>query len=161
MRKILIVFILLLAACRSITKEVSDANVESNSKSTELLKLWEERILPKVNTGEQYNLEELNNLTKEWSSKYAELVSKRNLIQSYLDSNSGDADTALGFQTASVLISDINKNILQIFSDWQSWLSLDDISGKEQYIVFMKLHVERFNTLNRKFNDWVSQFKVK
>jgi hypothetical protein len=95
--------------------------------------------------------------------KYADhvhrLIIARDEIQVYLDGAKGDPDAALGFRTATNLLMDIDANINLVFGNWPAWIN--PASDTRQFISDVNAMIENFQLLDRKFNEWVKQFKVK
>ena len=159
MRKFMIgLFLLVVAACRSLPQETVDAYAVSQEESAAIVSIWEEKIVPSANNPNP-PVADVNALAVEYFTHVHMLIMARDSIQVYLDSAKGDADAALGFRTATNLLMDIDANIQLVLNNWASWTSPD--SGTAQFISDVNTMISNFKILDRKFNEWVKQFGVK
>lgn len=159
MRKFVIgLFLLVVVACRSLPQDVADAHATSQDESTAIVSIWEEQLVPSAN-GNSDVVTDVNELAMEYSEHVHKLIVARDIVKTYLESANGDPDAALGFNTATELLLDIDLNIQLVLNNWEAWR--DPESDTSQFIKDVNEMIVNFKTLDRKFNEWVKQFKVK
>lgn len=158
MRKFMIgLLLLVMAACRSLLQETVDAYAVSQSESNAIVSIWEEQLVPSANNPNP-PVTDIDALAVTYFDHIHKLAVARDTIQIYLDSAKGDPDAAFGFNTGTQLLMYIDANIQQVLKSWEQWL--DPNSDKEQFIVDVNNMIADFKVLDRKFDEWIKQFKV-
>jgi hypothetical protein len=161
-KSLLLVLVVAIAACRSVPQEVKDAYNRTKTDGAAILVVAED-VLDKIETASsEVNDEYVSAAYNKWHEHYEQLVSDRAVVVDYLLSSKADK-AANGYIVAGKLLSDMNISMREIVVHWETMLSdvenNPNIIGK--FIDTFRRDIQRYRTLQRKFDEWIEQFRVR
>ena len=161
MRKILIGVMLLVAACRSVPQDVVIANVDSQAYLTAFEDI-KAKVLANVGNGNAPSDNERIAIAAKWADAMHQVMVARDKIQVFLDKSGKDSDLSTGYSISTQILADIDANTNVIFENWQAFFyKLQEgeyDNGREEFVAMLQRDMERFTTLDQKFQEWINQF---
>lgn len=157
LKVMLAMLVLVIAACRTVPANVRTAHDLSIAESSKAFNAVDNFIQDVgIRVGE-IGEEEVMAAYNGWRDGIDKAVAARAIVKKYLIDTKAGYDANRGYDVAERLLADLNLNVGQIWADWPE---LNTTSGKI-FVARFRLDMARFGTLERKFDDWIRQFKVK
>ncbi len=154
----LAILVLTLVACRSVPTEVMEAHNASRLEARTAMALAE-KILSNTENLDGFELNIVDAVIQ-WSEYMLVIMENRNIVNDYLISSKVDSDVLNGYDTGKLLLLSLNGGIAKVNERWADFFNdIDEDEGLFRQL--MRQDIERFEILERKFHEWITQFKVK
>jgi len=163
MKQIKILFTVLifaLAACRSVPRDVRTAHDLSISESSAAFVIAEDTLNKIEIKSQALNQDSVRDAFTEWNNHLDIVVEARRIVEAYLRSGS-DPELINSYVVASQLLSDMDRGFLVIDAAWESMLALENTAKAAEFVALFRKDIQRYRTLERKFDEWIKQFKVR
>lgn len=161
LKVILAVLVLAIAACRSVPSNVRAAHDLSLTESKAAFVIAED-TLAKIETKSA----ELNDATVSaayvlWLEHRNKVVSARGVVARYLADSKAGKDVTEPYATGRQLLADMNRGFAVINARWVDILKTENDADRVEFVALFRKDIDRFRVLERKFDEYIKQFKVK
>jgi hypothetical protein len=156
----LAVLVLAIAACRSIPSDVRQAHDLSVVESAAAFDNVEAVLLQIEADIESIDDEFIKKEYDEWVKHMNTVLEARATVWKYLNEKESDLELKGAYATGDRLAKDISNNFIILCKNWEE-IFTDPNHNPDNYIPFFRRDMKRFNELERKFHEWIAQFKVK
>ncbi len=148
--------VLLVAACRSIPGDVVAAHeIDLKESKSALVKL--ENVLKKVESKTvEFNVQEVYS---EWTEHFINIVAARIVVSDYLK-ESKEFELSGAYNTGLRLLEDLDGGFTFVAAEWLQVLHEANDVSRVKLLVGMRKDIARYRILQRKFDEWIRQFKV-
>ena len=89
------------------------------------------------------------------------MVSARGVVARYLADSKAGKDVTEPYTTGRQLLMDINRGFAVINSQWANILKTENDVKRAEFVALFRKDIDRFRVLERKFDEYIKQFKVK
>lgn len=162
MNKVLVavLFALSIIGCRSVPFDVHQAHEQSMTESDAMFDIVEP-LLSKVESGvNDLDSTEVRAKYDVWIEHLNELALARNFVLKYLKDTKAGEDLTGPYILANDIMRDMNAGMDMLTFYWEQFFDEQD-QGEEEFVALFRRDIERFKILERKFDEWISQFRVK
>jgi len=148
-----------LVGCRTVPTEVKAAHelsiVETDAAFSKMQGLFTQ-IENRVDT---LNDEAIQAIRQEWENHIVKVFDARTVVRGYLTDTQADTDVTFGYATGTRLLADLDINAHTVFVVWDRMLAGE--VGTDEFLAAFRRDIQRFKTLERKFDEWIKQYRVK
>ena len=157
---VLLALVIAVAACRSVPRDVHDAHELSKTESKAAL-VVAEGLLDKI----ALKVEDLSDDVviaehKKWMASLDTTIKAREVVLQYLIDNE-EFDLGDAYVVGLKLLHDMNGGMTMIRLYWKQMISEERTTDAAKFVQLFRKDIARFRELERKFNEWISQFPVK
>lgn len=155
MRKftILLALVVALAACRSVPLDIRQAHDTSLRNHTVAVAVIKNLTSKPV---ADLTAEEVRSAQEVFEAQWVQLFENRTKVANWLFIEKAK-DAAQGYAAGQAIYSDMNRHYLVMFLKWQQY----DTPEAKLHIRLWLDDAARAAELNRKFDEWIRQFRVK
>jgi len=153
--------LLVVASCRSIPSEIRKEHDMVMAESTAALDIASDTLMKLETASNELNDAYVSATFLSWKQHYTAVLEARKVILNYLGSNKTDSDLVPGYNTGTQLIIDMHNGFIQINLYWQLMLKDENAPKRAEFITAFRRDITRYRLLQRKFDEWIKQFKVK
>lgn len=158
-----IVFILFLAiaACRSVPSDVNQAHQLSKVESAAALSVAEDTLEKIEDKSAELNNTSVTAAFDSWATHLKNIQEARIVVQNYLVQTKAGDDLTGPYNVANQLLLDMNGGFVGISVSWADMIKPEREVDAVKFIALFRKDIERYRVLQRKFDEWINQFKVK
>jgi len=161
LKMFLAVVVLAIAACRSVPADVRQAHDTSMVESKAALVIATD-TLAKIETRST----ELNDATvlaayKEWISHISVMRDARGIVALYLAESKAGPDVEGPYSVGLRLVTSMDRGFAAINQHWAAMIDPLREDDAKVFLALFRKDIERFKVLERKFDEWIKQFRVK
>jgi len=157
----LAVLVFAIAACRTVPTEVRQAHDQSLIESRAALEVADD-ILFKIEVKSlELNDEFVMASYKEWKEHVEILYKARDTVHKYLINSKAGVDVTSPYAVGQQLLVDLNDNFATILVSWKEMLKTENEEDAAEFIKLFRKDIERYRILERKFDEYIKQFKVR
>jgi hypothetical protein len=153
--------VLAAVACRGIPVAVRDAHNESQTSAMAATLVAQETLVKIEAKSAELNDVSVSAAFETWKTEYTSLLTARTVVLEYLQTKPSDSEVAQAYLTANQILRDLNGGFNQISMHWRLMIAEENAEQAARFVYLFRKDIERFNTLNRKFDEWIRQFPVK
>lgn len=158
---LLVTLVLAIAACRSVPTEVRQAHDLSMVESEQAMGIASDTLTKIETKSEELNDESVSAAFNDWSEHMAKIIEARNVVANYLNESKAGEDVTGPYTVAQIILSDMHNGFSQINRWWADMLKEENDAAAAQFVAMFRRDIDRFRTLERKFDEWIKQFKVR
>lgn len=97
----------------------------------------------------------------QWTEHLNLIMTYRGTVQKYLVDTKADTDVVGPYSIGHKLLVDMHGGFWMVNAHWKDMLREENDEARTRFIELFRKDIERFKVLERKFNEWISQFRVK
>jgi len=153
--------VLAVAACRGIPAEVRAAHDASQASTMAATAVAQETLTKIEAKSAELNDDSVSAAFETWKTEYSNLLMARSIVLDYLRLKPGDAEVAQAYLTGNRILNDMNRGFNTIDMYWNLMLQEENAEQAATFVQLFRKDIERFNALNRRFDEWIRQFPVK
>lgn len=161
LKVILAVLVLAIASCRSVPSDVRQAHDLSMTESAVALGIATDILIKIEAKSTELNDASVTAAYTEWAEHMSKVTSARAVVAGYLDDSDAGADVSGPYAIGLMLLNDMNRNFATIEANWANMILDSMVEPRGVFIGKFRKDIERFKVLERKFDEWIKQFKVK
>jgi hypothetical protein len=157
----LAVLVFAIAACRSVPSEVRQAHDLSLVESRAALETAQDTLTKIETKSEELNDESVMASYKEWKEHVENLYEARETVRKYLVDSKAGTDVIEPYAVGQQLLIDMNDGFAAILMSWKEMLKSENQTEAAEFVRLFRKDIERYRVLERKFDEYIKQFKVK
>jgi hypothetical protein len=96
-----------------------------------------------------------------WREHVAKIAAARRVVNVYLLDSKAGADVTGPYSTGTKLLADMDHGFRIINQYWADMVSVERTVESATFVALFRKDIERFKVLERKFDEWISQFRVR
>jgi len=162
--KVLLAMLVLAVAvvgCRSVPVDVSEAHIASMIRSNDALDVAEQTLKAVEAQSVLLNDALVDAAFQKWTRQIERTMTARGVVHKYLLDTKVDLEVSSAYSTGHKLLVDMHANFSSVKRFWEEMIMDENAQRRDLFIRLFRDDIQRFNTLERKFDEWISQFKVK
>ncbi len=161
LKSLVLVLVLAVAACRSVPSDVATAHQTSKTESAAALTLAEGTLQKIEDKSAELNDASVTAAYNEWAAHVAKIREARAVVAKYLVDTSAGPDLTGPYQVANQILADMDTGFGLVNLHWQEMLEDGRAADAAEFRRLFRRDIERYRILQRKFDEWISQFRVK
>ncbi len=155
----MLVLALIVVGCRTVPSEVMVQHGISLQESDEALGVAEQTLKAVEAKSDLLSDELVTAAFVRWTEHVERIMAARGVVHQYLLETKADLEVTSAYSTGHKLLMDMHRGFNSINRYWEEMLTRD--TDRERFIELFRKDIERFQVLERKFDEWISQFRVK
>ena len=152
--------ILAIAACRSVPSEVKQAHELSKTESVAAVGLATDMLLKIEEKSAELNDDLVTSAFVSWTSHRVNIDLARATVMEYLQNTDAGLDVTNPYIVGARLLRDMDRGFLTITRHWEAMLLDERSVDRAIFIERFRKDIGRFETLERKFDEWMKQYRV-
>ena len=156
-----LIIVLAVAACRSVPSDVSEAHKFSMVESKAAFEIADTTLTAVANKSAELNDERVTALHTKWLEHKSNISKARAVVRKYLVETDAGADLTGAYDVATVMLNDMDNGFASVNRAWEEMIDPANSVQAETFISLFRRDIERYKELEKKFDDWISQFRVK
>lgn len=161
MSKLFLVLVLAVAACRSVPRDVADAHQITKTEGEAAMVLASDTLTKIETKSEELNDASVDAAFEEWQEHLNAVLEARAVVTKYLNESKAGDDVTKSYAVAQQLLLDMHGGFIAIDKYWQQMLLEERAADAERFVTLFRKDIARYRELMRKFDEWISQFRVK
>jgi hypothetical protein len=145
-------------ACRSVPSEVAVQHSLSMQESDEALVIASNTLIELERKSIDMGVADEFG---EWLKHVEKLMEHRGVVHRWLVESKAGEDVIGPYATGHKLLMDMHRGFYSINAYWKDMLTEENDEARAKFIELFRKDIERFRVLERKFDEWISQFRVK
>jgi len=160
-RVLFLVLVLSAFGCRTVPQNVADSHNTTMVESEAAFEVAND-VLEKIgNQSAVLDNEFVQDSFEEWKEHHTNLLEARKIVLHYLRTTDTKLEVTNAYRVGADLLSAMNDGFEQISVFWEDMVKDENKIRAEEFIRLFRKDIDRYRTLERKFDEWISQFRVK
>jgi len=157
----MLVLALVVIGCRTVPAEIIKAHQDSMWTSERAFGIAESTMIQIEDKSTELNEFSVSLAFAQWTKYINQIIVWRSTVRRYLIEAKADANVIGPYGIGYRLLVDMHTGFHTINHNWKNMIEADGEANATKLIELFRKDIQRFKILERKFDEWIRQFKVK